>query len=82
MPTNRVIRFGVVSSLYQIPRLSSLVRRRGMQAALSRMQAVKRRVTVNGQKLRLWCLDGRFDTVPTPVWLEKYQAAPVPSAVF
>jgi hypothetical protein len=57
---------------YKVRHGNSPIKATGMQTALRRLGAAKMQVKVDGQRMRLWCLDGRFSDAPPHVWAAKY----------
>jgi hypothetical protein len=61
-------------SEYRLHHSGTQVKAVGMQTALSRLKAARRKVSIGGRKLNLWCLDARFADSTPHLWAAKYSA--------
>jgi hypothetical protein len=71
---NTVFTVGELLSEYSLRSGSnSRVREAGTLAALRRFGAARKKVSIDGRKLNLWCLNRRFNQAPPGVWTTKYR---------
>jgi hypothetical protein len=51
----------------------SRVKESGMHTSLRRLGAVRKKVSIDGRKIPLWCLNRNFEQAPPSVWSTKYK---------